>query len=119
MDQIELGKFGEQLASELLVKKGFKLLERNWRFGKIELDIIAKTKEKIVFIEVKTRDNKFVGEPWEAVKPAKQRRIIKAANAFIVEKEIDLEARFDVVSIIHNSKYTEVEHIEEAFYPLV
>jgi putative endonuclease len=115
----ELGKIGEVMAANFLQSKGFDVLDRNWRFGRIELDIIAQFEEQIVFVEVKTRENRFLGEPWQAVTPAKQRRIIKAANAYLVENEIDLEARFDIVSIVCNSKVEEIEHLEEAFYAMV
>ncbi len=115
----ELGEHGEAIARKMLLEKDYEILDFNWKFGKIELDIIAKSDDKIIFVEVKTRENNYAGEPWEAVTRGKQSRIIKAADAYLVEKEIDHESRFDIVSIIYNSKYTIIEHIEDAFYPLV
>lgn len=117
MDKDELGKFGETLAKNFLANKGYKILEQNWVFQKLELDIIAYHHSKIIVVEVKTRENNYVGEPWEAVTLGKQNRIIKAANAYLIEKEIDDEVQFDIVSIIHNQKETKIEHLEDAFYP--
>ena len=81
-----LGLEGESMAVKHLQSREYKILERNWRHGRIELDIITEKDKKVVFVEVKTRENRFLGEPWEAVTLAKQRRIIKAANAYLVEK---------------------------------
>jgi putative endonuclease len=119
MDQKALGIHGEQLAVGHLRSLGYTILCANWRFGKIELDIIASNNQVISFIEVKTRENNYLGEPWQSVTVAKQRRIIKAANHYIVENQVDLECRFDIVSIIHNSKYTNIEHMKDAFYAMV
>lgn len=119
MDKDELGKYGEVLAMNYLKNKNYAILAMNWRFNKLELDIIAKYQEKIVIIEVKTRENNYIGEPWEAVTLGKQKRIIKAANEYIIENEIDNEVRFDIISIIHNQKETKIEHLIDAFYPLI
>ena len=119
MDKDELGKYGEILATKHLINKGYEILENNWVYIKLELDIIAKYQDKIVIVEVKTRENNYIGEPWEAVTKAKQKRIIKAANEYIIEKKLDLEVRFDIVSIIHNQKETIIEHLEDAFYPMM
>lgn len=112
-----LGRQGEQLAYTHLVNKGYHILERNWRFGKEELDIIAKKDELIVFVEVKTRDNDFLGDPVEAVTPGKQRTIIKVANEYLLKNNIELESRFDIIGIIHNHSQTKLEHVEDAFFP--
>jgi putative endonuclease len=118
MDQKELGKFGEQLAIRHLRKNGYQILDCNWRYGKIELDIICSQKEHVVFVEVKTRNNNFAGEPWEFVTRAKQSRIIRAADKYLIAKNLALHCRFDVVSIIHNKRQTQLEHLIDAFYPL-
>lgn len=113
----ELGQLGEQLATNHLIKEGYQILDRQWRFGKIELDIIAQQDDWIVFVEVKTRENNYVGEPWESVTRSKQKRIVKAAHEYLLTRNLDLESRFDVISIIHKSKYQRLEHIPHAFYP--
>ena len=119
MDQKALGIHGERLAVNHLRDNGYDILDVNWRFGKIELDIIAKKSQNLVVLEVKTRENSFLGDPWQSVTVAKQRRIIKATNRYIIENQIDLECRFDIISIVHNQKHTNLEHLEDAFYPLV
>lgn len=118
MNKDELGKYGEILAINYLTNKGYEILETNWVYVKLELDIIAKHRRKIIVVEVKTRENNYIGEPWEAVTIAKQKRIIKAANEYIVENKIDNEVQFDVISIIHNQRETKIEHLEDAFYPM-
>jgi putative endonuclease len=119
MNNTELGLFGEALAERFLLNKGFKILEKNIRFKKWEADIIAIDDQKIVVVEVKTRQTAEIGEPWRAVTRSKQRQIIKVADHYIQERGIDLETRFDIISIVHNSHRTNIEHIEDAFYPLV
>lgn len=114
-----LGRQGEQLAYTHLLKKGYHILERNWRFGKEELDIIAKKDELIVFVEVKTRENEYLGDPVEAVTLNKQKSIIRVANEYIISHDIDLESRFDIIGIVHNKKQTRIEHVEDAFFPTI
>ncbi|MEX1002480.1 MAG: YraN family protein [Crocinitomicaceae bacterium] len=113
----ELGKIGEQKATNFLVKKGFEILKRNYRFKKLELDIIARDKDELVVVEVKTRQSDYLTDPRELVSKSKQKGIIKAANAYIHEEEIDLECRFDLIIAVINSKEERLEHIEGAFYP--
>lgn len=113
----DLGKVGEDLALNALLKKGFILKERNYRFAKAEIDLVMHHGDNLVFVEVKTRQTAEIGEPYLAVTRSKQRQIIKAANQYIVSKDLDIDARFDIVSIVHNSYRTVIEHIEDAFYP--
>lgn len=117
MTQQELGICGEKMARDFLRTKDYKIIASNFRFGKLELDIVCETAEKLVVVEVKTRQTAEIGEPWRAVTRAKQRQIIKAANHYIFQKDIHLETRFDVISIVHNSFRTDIEHIEDAFTP--
>lgn len=114
----KLGKEGEEIACAHLREKGYKIIERNWRFGKLELDIIARIKAWLVVVEVKTRASDYHGDPEDFVTRAKQKHIIKATNEYIMQKDLDLETRFDIVSVIINEKETKIEHIEEAFYPI-
>jgi putative endonuclease len=113
----DLGKVGEDLALNALLKKGFTLKERNYRFLKSEIDLVMTHGNDLVFVEVKTRQTAEIGEPYRSVTRAKQRQIIKAAHYYIVSKDLDVNARFDIVSIVHNSYRTVIEHIEDAFYP--
>ncbi len=118
-DQHLLGKEAEEAAVEYIVKKGYKLRDRNWYSGHAELDIVAETGNWIVFLEVKCRSGNYYEEPFEAVNRKKQKLIIRAANAYIRKFDIDLEARFDIISIVKRKDAFEIEHIEDAFYPLL
>ena len=113
----ELGKKGEELALKHLKDRGYKILETNKRYQRDELDIIAEKDNLLIIVEVKTRINDYFGKPEEFVTRAKQKRIVNAADQYIMENDIDLETRFDVVSVITNQKRTEINHIEEAFTP--
>lgn len=115
MTQQELGLFGEQLAHRFLRKKAYKIVATNYHFGKLEADVICLADGKLVVVEVKTRQTAEIGEPWRAVTRAKQRQIIKVANRYIMEHDIHLETRFDIVSIVHNGFRTDIEHIVDAF----
>lgn len=118
MTQQELGILGEVKAAEYLLTKKYKIIARNYRFGKLEADIICEADGKLIVVEVKTRQTAEIGEPWRAVTRSKQKQIIKVANAYIFEKNIHLETRFDIISIVHNGYRSDIEHIEDAFYPL-
>lgn len=113
----DLGKKGEETAANYLAAKGYRIIERNWRFGKDEIDIIAEYGNYLVVAEVKTRSTSYYGNPEEAVDEQKQRLLIRAANEYVVQKEIDLEVRFDIISIIIESGKENINHIEDAFYP--
>ena len=117
MTQQELGIYGEKLAHSFLRDKAYDIIASNYRFGKLEIDLVCLAEGKLVVVEVKTRHTAETGEPWRAVTRAKQKQIIKTANSFIFEKGIHLETRFDVISIVHNSFRTEIAHIEDAFSP--
>lgn len=115
----ELGKRGEELATRYLVRKGYRILERNWRAGKDEIDIIALNEDFIVVVEVKTRSTGSYGDPEEAVDRNKQRFLIRAADEYVNQKEIDKEIRFDIISIIIEQNKQTIRHIEDAFYPTI
>jgi putative endonuclease len=117
MTNQELGAFGENYAAQFLSNQGFEIIERNYRHKHLEIDIIALNTNQIVAIEVKTRQTAEIGEPWRAVTKAKQKLVIKAFNYYLQDNEIETEARFDVISIVHNGFRTDLEHIKDAFYP--
>ena len=114
----DLGKKGEDLAADHLSAKGFKILARNFRAGKAELDIVALDQGALVVVEVKTRNTRYFGEPEEAVTKVKQKLLVRAANAFVKYKGFQGEVRFDVVSVIVDEDSTEIRHIPDAFYPV-
>lgn len=117
MTSKELGKAGEEVAIQFLKDKGFKIIERNYRFGKGELDIIAKDGKETVFIEVKSRQNLEMGDPVYGVTPGKVKQLKKIAELYLYEKEInELDCRFDVVTVIFREKQKPViEHYVNAF----
>ena len=113
----DLGKKGEDLAAEYLLARGVKILARNFRAGKAELDIVALDKGMLVIVEVKTRNTKYFGEPEAWVTPSKQKLLVGAANAFVKYKGFRGEVRFDIVSVTADKDGTEIRHIPDAFYP--
>jgi putative endonuclease len=115
----KLGTEGEQLAIPYLKEKGYTILAVNWRFGKKEIDIIAQYQKTIVIVEVKTRSSDYFGRPEESVNSVKQKFLIAAANKFLEEINFEAEVRYDIVSIIKSSTNTKIEHIEDAFFPLI
>ncbi len=120
MTTTEKGNKGEEMACGHLSQTGYTVLEKQWRFGRNEIDIIARNEETICFIEVKLRNNDWAGAPHTFVSKDKQRRVIRAAHRYLSKHmEEDLEARFDIISILHNPKRTEIEHIENAFFPML
>jgi putative endonuclease len=117
MNHEELGAHGERLACKYLVKKGYSILDQNWRFGRNEIDIVALFQDKVIVVEVKTRQTAKIGEPWRAVTKSKQKAIIKVAHAYLLQNEIDFETQFDIISIVYNSYRCDLEHIQGAFSP--
>lgn len=118
MTNQEMGKFGEDYAASYLKKNGYQILDRNYRFKKYEVDIICKHEDHLVFVEVKARNTSEIGPPWKAVTRTKQRQIIQCANQYIVSKNINAEAQFDIISIVHNNSGTFLEHLDKAFYAM-
>ena len=112
-----IGQLGEQLAADLLKRKGYKILATNWKFRHLEIDIIAATKKEIAFVEVKTRTSTFGGRPENAVNATKKRRLAAAAKAYLSYNNESRNPRFDVVSILlnPNGEIEEIQHFEKAF----
>jgi putative endonuclease len=113
----ELGEIAEGLAQQHLVKLGYEIKATNWYHGHLELDIIAQDGEELVIVEVKSRNGLRYEHPSEAVTNAKIKRIVEAADAYIIEHEIELDTRFDVITIIFVDQKFELEHFKDAFYP--
>lgn len=111
------GSIGEQTAANLLLQKGYKILERNWRCGHLEVDIIAENEDYLVIVEVKTRKNATFGSPEVFVDLQKQRHLIRAAMYYAKFKKVTKEIRFDIISVINSPEMQEVTHIENAFKP--
>ena len=116
-DSHSLGHKGEDLAADYLKEAGYSIRHRNWKSGKTELDIVAENKDFIVFIEVKTRSSDVFLRPADAVTSQKQRTIIFAADNYLRRYNILKDSRFDIITIITKGQTSEIEHIENAFYP--
>jgi putative endonuclease len=115
-DNNELGKRGEEIAVAHLEGKGYRILERNWRWGKQEIDIIARDGNFLVIVEVKTRSSNVFAEPEASVTKQKQRTLVQAANAFVNYRRQRGEVRFDIISILIRQEKEEINHIMDAFY---
>ena len=116
LKRIITGKTGEDLAAKYLRKKGYSIILRNYRTKCGEIDIIAKHKNVLIFIEVKTRKGVFLDTPLAAVTKRKTIQISKVAQEYLSkENKFDTEARFDVIAVCYNNDQTDIEHIENAF----
>jgi putative endonuclease len=112
----ETGRKGEQIAEDFLVAKGYKILERNWRYSRSEIDIIAKLGNILVFIEVKTRSYDFFGTPETFVSEHKELLMHEAASVYMEQINHDWEIRFDIIAILLNKNGThQLEHFQDAF----
>lgn len=111
----ELGKKGEEMAVGFLKGKGYKILKTNFRYIKNEVDIIAEYENQLIAIEVKTRSTRDFGDPQDFVKTTQIKSIITAVNAFIEQRDIDLEVRFDIIAVLSINDKFDIEHIEDAF----
>lgn len=114
---ILLGKAGEELASRHLESLGYEVVERNWRLGRNEIDLIARYGKTVIIVEVKTRSSYQEAGPEVAVNRAKQRILVRTANAWMHYRGFKEEVRFDVVTIVMDKKGPKIRHIVDAFYP--
>ena len=114
----ELGRRGERLAANYLQANGYEILDRNWHAGHVELDIVARRGETVIFVEVKTRGTDRFGPPEGFVTKRKQRLLSAAAAAYMQANGYEWALRFDVVSIVWpDGEAPVVEHYEDAFFP--
>ncbi len=113
----KIGTSGEELAARFLQEKGYRIRERNYRVPLGELDIIAEKDRRIIFVEVKTRRNLRCGTPAESVSYYKQRKIIRVAQVFLRQKQLEgCSCRFDVIEVyVHPEKTWQIRHIPGAF----
>ena len=117
MNNKQKGDKGEQLAVDFLIKYGFEIIETNWRWKRCEVDIIAKTENILVFVEVKTRTNTKFGLPEESVSKHKQHQLQQAADEYIFQANHKGEIRFDVLAVnLQQNNATEIHHIKDAFF---
>ncbi len=113
----EIGREGEVLATEHLIKQGYTIREVNWRSGKLELDIVAYKDVTLVVVEVKTRSSLLYDNPTDAITRKKIKHIVDATDAYIRLFDTPFEVRFDVITLTKEDGGYRLEHIEDAFYP--
>ena len=110
----ELGKWGEDLAAVWLQQKGYTIIERDWKSGHRDIDIIARDHQTVVFVEVKTRRNRLYGDPEEAIDYRKLQSLQQAINHYIKYRHIDSEIRFDIITVVGMIGDTpEIDHIKD------
>ena len=117
----ELGKWGEEMAAEYLQQKGYRIIERDWRSGARDIDIIAQAPDlsTLVFVEVKTRKSETLMRAADAVNPTKARNIALSANNYVKMCRVDALLRFDIITIVGtNAQNMKLEHIIDAFSPM-
>ena len=118
----ELGKAGEDFAASYLEHAGYGIIERDWRQGSRDIDIVARTEDgtTVVFVEVKTRSSDAMVRPEDAVDARKIRNLGRAADAYVKERAIWDELRFDLINIVGTAPENfKLEHIIDAFNPLL
>ena len=112
----DFGNLAENLAAEFLVKKNYKILARNFRYQRAEIDIVTEFEDLIVVVEVKARSYNTLIEPQEAVTKKKIKAILMCTDFFMNENSIDKEVRFDIITVLPNEKgVLQINHIEDAF----
>jgi len=112
----EFGKEGEKLAAAYLVKKGYLIICRNYRYMKAEIDIIAQKGNTIAIIEVKSRSSAYFENIAETVSKKKIALLVSAADYYINTNKLDKEVRFDIITILKENNKFLIEHFEDAFY---
>lgn len=112
----EQGQLGEDLAAKYLIKNGYKIKAKNWRYHPYEIDIIASKGEEMIFIEVKLREDWDLLELWETVSKGQQKRIVAAAHEYLLLKDIECESRFDIIGVRITRGKIDIEHYTDAFW---
>ena len=116
----ELGRDAELAVHSFLTAKGYRILDNNWRSGHCEIDVVAMDGQTLVIVEVKARSSTDYGLPEEAVDRRKIGHLVNAAESYVNMKDLDVDVRFDIISVVSREDGTyEIEHIEDAFLPPV
>lgn len=112
----KLGAWGESVAATHLEAKGYRIVTRNWRCTHGEVDLIAQAGEELVFIEVKTRRGRGMGSPEEGLTPTKQKKLMKLAQVYVAEHDLDVDWRIDLIAVEldQSGKLLRCEHIPNA-----
>lgn len=113
----EFGKEAEAQSVAYLQENQYEILETNFTYQHAEIDIIARKNNVLVVVEVKARTSTHYGEPQSFVDTKKIKLLVKAIDYYIQKKKLNLEVRFDIISIVKNQYQNELTHLEDAFYP--
>lgn len=111
----DVGREGEDVAANFLLQKGYRIVARNWHYGPKEIDIVAREGDTMVFVEVKTRSTLAFELPQEAVTKKKMKNLVEAADAYLIQHNIGLESRFDIVAVLNGNPPKVIEHLEGAW----
>jgi putative endonuclease len=112
----DFGNLAENLAISFLEEKKYKILVKNFRYQKAEIDIIASHNNQIIVVEVKARGTDIFMEPQEAVTKKKIKSLVMAADFFMKDRALDQEVRFDIISVLPDkSGKLQITHLEDAF----
>lgn len=112
----QLGALGEARAAQYLQKKGYTILARNFYYRKGELDLVALKDDTLVVVEVKTRNSSYFGDPQRFVTQKKIRLMVRAADAYMQQNNLEYAVRFDIMALLLNNKQEQITHIKDAFY---
>ncbi len=112
----DLGNLAEELAATFLEKKGYKILVKNFRYQRGEIDIIAEFNNQIIIVEVKARGSDIFMEPQEAVTKTKIKSLVMVADFFMKDRNLNQEVRFDIIAVLPDEKRKlQITHLEDAF----
>ncbi|MEJ1223117.1 YraN family protein [Sediminicola sp. 1XM1-17] len=112
----EFGRLGEQIAADYLAKQGYHIKERNYRYLKAEIDIVALKGDDLAIIEVKSRSTNFIAHIADTVTEKKKKLLVMAADHYVVHHNLDVSVRFDIITIFKEQGKFKLEHLEDAFY---
>ncbi|MEA1784497.1 YraN family protein [Arenibacter sp. GZD96] len=112
----EFGQEGEQRAVDFLIEKGYRIKHRNYRYQKAEIDIIAQKGEVLAIVEVKSRSSYFLEHIANTVNAKKIKLVVMAANHYVVQNDLDVDVRFDIITILKQGNRYTLTHVENAFY---
>ncbi len=112
----EFGEEGEKFATDFLMGKGYTILEKNYRYLNAEIDIIAQKGDILAIVEVRARSNDQIIAIADTITPKKIKLLVMGADQYVTQHGLDVEVRFDVITILKNPKIFKIVHLEDAFY---
>ncbi len=112
----DFGIEGEKIAVKYLTEKGYQVLRKNYRYLKAEVDIIAQKNNVLAIVEVRSRSTDFIEHIADTVTQKKIKLLVSAADQYVVENDLDVDVRFDIITVLKNKKTFELEHLENAYY---